>query len=370
MKLRTALPVATTLLLAALPSHGAIANGSSGNGELFLNVFDATAKVSYAYDIGIRMDDFYISGQPDGGTQRFWAVDDRDSQLFTTFLSLVNADALQWSVLAIDSAGSTAPGLQRLFTTIRQGDEAKVANQTNANLTNGFAGANNFYGTVNGLAIKAAGQSTHIVEAADQTNYDGINGSSYSLTTDSGFGYYGKTGGLTPTYNGTAPYSAANAIGKSAWFYYITRSGSTGTDKIIIDEFDNGAGLTLPLSGHDGYWGFIKVNDVTSPYNGKYLLSYTLEAAVYTAPVTTAAQREFAASIGRTELTGGSWVERLGGVTSAAATQDHSAGWILPLGAVDDAAIGPAAVSSVPEPGSAALLGLGATWLWLRRRPR
>ena len=369
MKLRITLPVATALLVAALPSHGAIANGSSGNGELFLNVFDATAKVSYAYDIGIRMDDFFISGQPDGGIQRFWALGDA---LLGTFLSLVNADALQWSVLAIDSTGSTAPGLQRLFTTIKQGDEAKVAAQTNANFTNGIGASQGgrFFDTVNSISLASAGQSTHVVVAADQVNYDGINGSSYSLTTDSGFGYYGKSGGLTPTYNGTAPYSAANAIGKSAWFYAITRSGSTGTDKIVIDEFDNGAGITLPDSGHDGYWGFIKVNDATSPFDGKYLLSYTLAPAVYTAKPATPAQSAFAASIGRTELTGGSWVERLGGVAAAAATQEHSAGWILPLGAVTEATIGPAALSAVPEPGSAALLGLGTAWLWLRRRPR
>ena len=366
MKLRTALPVATTLLLAALPSHGAIANGSSGNGELFLNVFDATAKASYAYDIGIRMDDFFISGQPDGGTQRFWALGDA---LFSTFLSLVNADALQWSVLAIDSTGSTAPGLQRLFTTIKQGDEAKVASQTNANFTNGIGASQGgrLFDTVNSPNLQLAGQSTHVVVAADQVNYD-INGSSYSLTTDSGFGYYGKTGGLTPTYNGTAPYSAANAIGKSAWFYYITRSGSTGTNKVVIDEFDNGDGVNAG-SGHDGYWGFIKVNDTTSPYDGKYLLSYTLEPRVWSFQAATRAQREFAASIGRTELTGGSWVERLGSVGIAAA-QEHSAGWVLPLGAVAEDSTGPAAASAVPEPGSAALLLAGTAWLWHRSRAR
>lgn len=367
MKLCTALPVATALLVAALPSHGAIANGISGNGELFLNVFDATAKVSYAFDIGIRMDDFFITGQPDGGTQRFWALSDA---LFTTYLSLVDASNLQWSVLAIDSSGSNTPGLQRLFTTIKQGDEAKVASQTNANFTNGIGATQGgrFFDTVNGISIKDAGQSTHIVLAADQINYDGINGSSYSLITDSGLGYYGKSGGLTPTYNGTAPYSAANAIGKSAWFYYITRSGSIGTNKVIIDEFDNGDGVNA-ASGHDGYWGFVKVNDSSSPYDSKYLLSYTLEPQVYAFALTTAAQREFAAGIGRTELPGGSWVERLGSVGLAAA-QEHSAGWALPLGAVADALTGPAPASAVPEPGSAALLLAGAAWLLQRRRAR
>jgi hypothetical protein len=357
-----------------LPCQGAIAPGTSNNGELFLNVFDATAKVSYAHDIGIRMNDFFDAGQPDGGTQRFWVI---ENAIFSSFLTQVTADNLFWSVVAIDSNGSNAAGEQRLFTTIRQGDEAKVASMTNAKLSTGRGStvAGNFFNSVNGTTLVGLGRSTHATsDPTSQTDY-GINGSSYSLTTDSGFGYYGKSGGLTPTYNGNAAFNAANAVGASSWFYQLTRSSTSAGSLVTIDEFDNGDGVNAG-SGHDGYWGFTLVNDAASPYNGQYLLSYTLEPRVWSFAAATAAQREFAASIGRTEFNAGRWIERLAG-PAAAAAQENSAGWVTALAAAGGVPGGlptgaPALlltrVSSVPEPGSAALLLAGGGLLWLRRR--
>ena len=237
------LAAAAALVLAA-PAFAAIAPGSSGNGELFLNVYDSTTQVSYAFDTGVFMDDFFVQGQAETGAHLSFSV--AALPLYQTFRSLAVTSNLQWSVVAIDATGSTAPGLQRLFTTLKVGDEAKVVTQTNANLTNGFAGANNFYGSVNGLTLKNLGQSTHIVEAADQINY-AINGNSYSLSTD-GLSYYGKSGGLTPTYNGTAPYNAGNPLNVASSFDYVTRSGSIGVNKVLADVFNN--------SANTGAWSF------------------------------------------------------------------------------------------------------------------
>ena len=242
MKIKT-LAAAAALVLAA-PAFAAIAPGLSGNGELFLNVYDSATQVSYAFDTGVFMDDFFAQGQAESGAHLSFGV--AALPLYQTFRSLAVTSNLQWSVVAIDSTGSTAPGLQRLFSTVKTGDEAKVANQTNANLTNGFAAANNFYGSVNGLTLKNLGQSTHVATATDQTNF-AINGNSYSLSTD-GLSYYGKSGGLTPTYNGTAPYNAGNALNVAASFDYVTRSGSTGTNKVVVDVFNN--------TQNTGAWSF------------------------------------------------------------------------------------------------------------------
>jgi len=360
------LALALTSALSVAAAQAAIAPASSGNGELFLNVVDAVARVSYAFDLGVRMDDFFISGQPDGGTQRFWVV---DTPVWRTYLGQVSAADLTWSVLAADSVGSTGVGLQRLYTTVKQGDEAKVAGLTNPQLTNGIGGAQggNFFGTVNSVLLAQNGQSTHSLPdpAVAPTDYDGIHGDSFSRTTDTGFGYYGKTGGLTATLNGNAPFSAVNAVGKSSWFYYLTRSGASSTGKVLVDEFDNGDGANA-ASGHDGHFGFTLVNDASSPYDGQYLLSYTLDPRVWAYQAVTLAQREFAASIGRTELTGGRWVERLGEATVASATE-QGAGWVLRLDGEAPAALRPA-VTAVPEPGSAALLLAGGAGLWWRRR--
>lgn len=365
---------AAVLLALALPSTAAIAPGSSGNGELFLNVYDPTAKVSFAYDIGIRMTDFFIQGQPDGGTQTFWNVSrsgDADNAIFTKFLSLVSASNLLWSVVAIDSDGSNANiGDIRLFTTVKQGDESKVAATTNTKLSTGIGStiAGTFFGTVNSTNLVTLGQSTQATsDVASQTDYS-INGSSYVVSSDPGSAYYGKTAGLTPTYNGNTSFSAANAVGASSWFYYLTRSGSAQGGAVIVDEFDNGDGLNAG-SGHDGYWGFAKVNDSSSPYNNSYLLSYTLAPRVYSFVAPTVSQREFAASIGRTEFTSAARIERLDGAAAAAALES-SAGWITPLGAAGGLAVpllALPAVSNVPEPASALLLAAGAALLWSRR---
>ncbi|MEN9889897.1 MAG: hypothetical protein RLY78_192 [Pseudomonadota bacterium] len=344
-----------------LGAQAAIAPGSTGNGELFFNVVDSTAKISYVMDLGIEMDTFYISAQQDAGYQRFWTV---DSANWTAFLDQVTLGNLQWSVVAIDSTGSTSPGLQRLFTTVRQGAEAQIANTNNKQLSDGIAPttAGTFFNNVNGLAGHAP--------QADYT----LNGDSYSLDSASGNGYYGTAGGLTPTYNGNAPFNATNTIGKSSWFYYLTRSGSgnLSTNKILVDEFDN--------LGADGYWGFVKVQSSdptavgyapTSPYLGQYLLSFTMP--VYS-PVTTSTFREFAQAIDRTAYGGGMAVTVLGAATvqavheQAAATSFSVLGGAstepgaLPMLRLLDA---PLAVSSVPEPGTGQSLALGALALVL-----
>jgi len=354
---RTAIALVAIALLGS--SHAAIAPGTSGNGELFLNVVDSLAKVSYTLDLGITMDEFFVSAQQEIGYQRFWAV---DSANWTSFKALTNLPNLRWSVVAIDSTGNLNVGGHRLFTSVRQGDEASVSGMSNRQLTDGISTsqAGNFFNAINSLG-------THV----PQTDTS-VNGDSFSLETDSGRAYYGESGGLTPTYNDNAPFNATNEIGKSSWFYYLTRSSASQltSAKIAIDEFDN--------LGHDGYFGLVKVEDQdssspfynpTSPYAGRYLLSFTMPMFDVR---TTAAFQSFALGIGRTEFSGGLQVSALDGAAAAAATE-QDAGWVTVLGAAPTAQqgfarLGMAPVSSVPEPGSWALMLAGAAWLAIRGR--
>lgn len=340
------------LALLSGPAHAAIAPASTGNGELFLSVFDSAAKVSYTFDTGVLMDEFFVWGQQDSGGQRFWEVGDANWQ---NFLSQVNVTNLRWAVMAGDSNGPFLAGQHRLFTTLSLTSGGTgvdyIANApTNANFENGLSAAQlgQFYSAVNLTG-------THGNSAATALDY-GVNGSSVNLESDTGKSYFGEAGGTGPNFNSNfTRLKLDNAVGQSSFFYYLTRTnsptGGQGNNSLPVtfDEFDN-------LS-NDGYFGFTYVDASlypTSPYAGKYLLSYTLAAAVPTAQ-----QTAFAAAIGRTEYDGGFSVHRLDGV--AAAGFETGAGIasvkLGGVGAVSDSSI----TSSVPEPTSWALLlgGLG-----------
>ena len=358
---------ASAILLLAGAAQAAISPGSSGNGELFLNVFDANAKVSYTMDLGIEMglglgandgdkDDFLVIAQQEIGYQRFWTV---ESTVWTDFLALTSEANLRWSVVALDSSGGTGANANRMLTTVKQGSETQIGNMTNAQLSNGIGSTQGgqYLTTVNAL-----------MRHAPQTDFS-VHGDSYSLSTDNGNGYYGKTGSLTPTLNGNAPFDASNLVGSSSWFYYLLRSGSSNGNRVTVDELDN--------LGQDGYWGFIKVQGTDaaapgynpdSPFVGKYLLSYTLP--VYDVR-TTAAFRSFAQSIGRTEFSGGMQVGTLPGAARAA-TLESAAGWVTPLGMATATRQGLPAplqlLSPVPEPGTWLLMAGGLGLLLTRRR--
>lgn len=366
---------ASMALLAALPAAAAIAPAITGNGELFLAVQDPAGEVSYTLDLGVRMDDFFVLGQQDAGYQRFWEV---NSPNWTTFLSgVADRGTLNWSVMAGDSTGNTAPGAQRLFTTFggytytgnlavdRAAVEARLRATTNGNFSNGNGStqAGSFYTAVNTTGTHAP--ATDIA----------VNGDSVNARGDPGASYFGESGGTGPTLNGAfgGGMSSANPIGVSSWFYYFTRSGSATGGFILWEEFDNGqpGPNNTPGPGFDGYWGFVYVEptnpnppswaiyDPNSIYAGKWVLSYTLGAF---SPVTTASFREFAQGIGRTEYSGGFQIQHLAG---AAAGSPLEAPALVPgvvaLGLAGDGAIemplDMAAVTAVPEP---------ATWLmWL-----
>lgn len=294
-RLMTRLAVSASVLACA-SAHAAIAGGGfqsgtsasySGNGELFLSVFDGAAKVSYTLDLGTTLDDFFVFGQQDAGNQRFWEVDD---PRWTSFLSQVNPAGLRWSVLGFDTTGGIAAGAVRMFTTVQQGDEARIGTLTNQLFTNGTGGAQagTFFSGINNTGTHGT-----LGSALDYA----VNGSSVNGDAEPGNGYYGEGGvGLTPTLNGNANFNLSNEVGRSSWFYYLTRSGTNQLDTVTVDEFDN---LNAGSSG-DGYWGFIYVDPAlypNSPYAGSYLLSYTIAPYLPQARIATAEGRARAALI-------------------------------------------------------------------------
>lgn len=338
---------------APLPVDAKYANGQpvKGNGELMFVVHDPMARVSYTLDLGLDLNSFWINAQQESGTRWFKPLDDEN---WTSFLSQIDTAKLAWAVVGVDVDGGTAKGQQRLFTTIRQGDEAKVRGLSNQQFTMPLRDAisTNFIGYVNQ-------SGTH---ASSPVNYD-LNGSSVNAWSDPGRAYFGKDGSLTPTLNNTTSgsgggFQIVNSVGQSSWFYYLTRSGTSQLATVDVDEFDN--------LGGDGYWGFTYVDpatDASSPYAGKFLLSYTLEKAGATASTAEGLQR-----ISMTDYLA---LNRLAPPRYFAASSALAAEYAgYRQGSL--VVVAGSMVSAVPEPASWGLMGLGLGLLaaWRRRAAR
>jgi hypothetical protein len=266
MKLRHALLAAGAVL--AAPAYAAIANGTTGNGELFLSVYDAEAKISYTKDLGALQNDFFVDGQKEEGYTKSWSLDDQN---WSAFLGKAKMSNLQWSVLASETTGGTAAGGARLFTTVRSGDESKVADFTNQLFTNaiGAAQMGTFFNAVN-----VSGTHGQPGTALDYS----IHGNSVNADSDPGNAYFGSSGGTGPTLNGNAPFSNSNAMGTESFFYYLTRSGTNQLGKVLVDQFDNSAFKgVFQLSGSGFAPASLSARSLDTSVNGGYVLTYSLQ---------------------------------------------------------------------------------------------
>ncbi len=227
---------AAAVLALSVPAFAAIATGGTGNGELFLVVQDAAAKVSFTYDLGITMDSFIANAASTdiaaGIFPESWTFDlstDANWNLFKSSTDL-SATTTTWAVMALDSTGNLQPNQHRLITTLRNTQtEANIENTSNTQFSDGIAAttAGTFFNTVNN-------SGTHVPQA----DY-AINGSSINADTDSGNGYFGTAGGLTPNFNSNAQFLSTNLYGETSSIYYVTRSSTSALSsaKVLAEQY-------------------------------------------------------------------------------------------------------------------------------------
>lgn len=232
MKLK--LIAAAALFAVAGQASASIANGTTGNGELFLSVYDSVAKVSYARDLGITINDFMASGSTAGYSLNFAA----DTLLQSAFASL---NGLSWNVAALDSTGGTTVGGQRYLSTTNA-TLATVKLMQNTKLTGGmslvndYVNANNAFGTQGGVAGSTA-----------------INGSNTAVAAD-GFAYF-ENGFMTNWRNNTS-FNSTALVGDSLNFFAMQASSTSGLGKISATQFgsvDGAATWTLSQNGTLSY---------------------------------------------------------------------------------------------------------------------
>jgi len=260
-------------LVASTSSIAAIAPGGTGNGELFLAVFDSSAKVSYTLDLGVRMDDFFVDGQALAGYNRDWGVALPDGN-FSSFLSQTTAANLRWVVMAVDTFGPTSAGGQRLFTTVRDGTaDAVVASPTNSQFSNGVGAAQTgtFIDNVNATG-------THSIRGDTPSLSDyAVNGSSVNAEADPTRTYFAEAG--APGNNFSNQFLALrtdNAVGTSASFWYLTRSNTSGSFAVLTDRFN-----AVAEDGSITQNGAFTLTADANGYNLNYNLQPVPEASTY-----------------------------------------------------------------------------------------
>lgn len=333
---------ALTLGLAAAAPAGAALEIGANNSELYLALWDPVAEASYTLDLGTYFQTLLTDGQSDAGFQRFWALDRTQDANLDKLLVLGTAiSSLQWGVFSSDVDGfNFVDGDLQVFTTLQHETPTGTVNPNYTQLLaqNNAAVeqfANNLFGYGQNINIQASNPDTTMAVGGSD-NYV-HNGSLFAIegvvgyTEDPQFTLANIATGLG------SPLPTMNAVGRSSWAYMLTqKDGFDGNLPGVLDEFDN--------LEHDAYWGLAQ-----DPATGILYLSYTLDAVGLTA-----AQREFAQGIGRTEFGGGFTVRRLDGIAVAVGLETPS-GFSRALGGAGAIVI----TSAVPEPATYGLMALG-----------
>jgi len=322
-------------------------NTETETADVFVVVWDPVNKASYVKVLGMTMNEFIWQGQQDAGVQKFWTLNVATDINFQRLRSLGGSlSDLRWAVLSFDNEGFFSEDT-RAMTTLQPTATPGVEGLAYRNMTSMNIGT--MLQNVGSFAVPFA-QGNNVKDIGSSFR---VNGQDGYFSGEDAFRYhlFGVTGN---------PFPITNPIGSSSWFYYLTipvgplgPSSAPFSDPVVVDEFDN-------LS-FDGYWGM-----AANPADNTFLLSYTLPQA---ATALNLRIREFAASIGRTESTGGFAVRRLeGGV--ALALESPAGGSVLRLGEAGLDLSGGLSVSPVPEPGTWALmlLGLAGVAAFARRR--
>ena len=216
--------IALTLALAAAgQAHAAgTVDFTSGDGNLFLSVWDPVAQTSYSRDLGIDLNSFAPNAtvntaptfnsqyETAGYTQSFTA----DATL-QQYLSTANAANLMWNIGAGDTTGLGKNAVRFLSTSTAA--YSTVSTQLNTQIN---SITNNVPKAIGGT-LAATGKSSLTATPADGYNYAG----------DSTYSY--NWGGHTSGWGNT------NALGGSSNFYFMTPSSSSNLPsvKALVHQF-------------------------------------------------------------------------------------------------------------------------------------
>ncbi len=192
-----------------------IANGQSGNGSVFLNVWDATNQTSYVYDTGLHLNSFTGTA-----TSSYDLSSDAN---WTSFITAAGSDALQYTVVAENSNGTTNTYNADFTSNATLGTGVgKVGSTSNDQLTQ-VASLDPY---INAINLTAQSSTSSLTASA--------------LSNDAA--YYGDSFNLGSGFKGGASVSGVPiqaALGTSLKFYQLglNGDGSTGSLKALVTTF-------------------------------------------------------------------------------------------------------------------------------------
>lgn len=142
---------AVVLAVAVSGAHAAIDIGGTGNGELFLNVWDANG--SYSFDLNTKIDTFQSNIAAAGMIDQSYSLTN-----FGTFLAgVADTSALKFNLLAADNSGA-----RRLLTTFTA--PALTTTKSNDVIRTSVANIAGFAASINGVI--GAGDSVSVLSAS------------------------------------------------------------------------------------------------------------------------------------------------------------------------------------------------------------
>jgi len=235
MKLNRILAAALVAAAAgpAIASIALPADGPTGNGELFLVVWDGTDQVSYTKDLGIFMDDF-----TGNASLPAFALNDA---FFTSFLAVAdNGGAADFSDLKFAVIAGDGVGQKRLFSTI----DALITPYNNGNLNSGTGYLTLYQGAQD---TQSANTSHPGGVAVNGTSFDLVPNVANFLTAD-GPSYSNSIQGGT--------WTNSNFINTPSVFRSFTQGPGLGGGQTVKSDFGFGP-LTL-----GGFWNVTNANGV------------------------------------------------------------------------------------------------------------
>lgn len=202
--------VAAVALTAAVGAHAAIDNGTTGNGELFFNIWDANG--SYTFDLNKTIDSFQSDIAASGSLNLSYALSN-----FGTFLAgVADTSALKFNLVAADNSGP-----RRLLTTFTvTNDPTTPDNVIKSILTNvvSFASSvNTLIGatdnlTVNNGSVAWAGKATFHDNPGDILGFSNA-GTLANSSYDNGINFMRIDALATGTANSTyVPYADGSPV--------------------------------------------------------------------------------------------------------------------------------------------------------------